>query len=109
MQNVYEEELDELLMSRNPLGGRPQGIGSLVFNDPDGQKTYEVSQIKENSTQRFLLGYCFCGRKVVIGEKRASMLLAALKRRGIEERRLSVPLRVKLARSLVSGLSTGEY
>lgn len=104
----YEDGLDELLMSHNPTGGRPKRIGSVIFADDDRQSTYEVDQIKEETSIRYMLGYCVCGRKIIAGEKRAAVLAAAFEKRNIKAKIPMVPLRLRIARRLVSGVAVDK-
>jgi hypothetical protein len=97
----YEEELDEMLLAHNPNGGRPQTIGSILWPSEDRDGVTEVSVIKEDSALRYMLGYCLCGRKVVIGQKRAGVLAEVFRRRSVKPYMPSVPWRLKLARLLL--------
>lgn len=107
MQNskyYYEEELDEMLLAHNPMGGRPQKIGQVIFED--GNKCFEISRVEEETCKRYALGYCGCGKKVVIGERRAEVLMEVLRKNGIKQK--SIPsgtsLRLKFARMIVRGI-----
>lgn len=69
----------EMLMLKNPRGGRPQRIGATVWTrlEPRGS-TVEISDVREDTTMKFHLGYCQCGNKIVAGEKRALILIKVL-------------------------------
>lgn len=100
----YEEELDEVLMSQNPKGGRPQKIGSRVYLSLERATGFsEADSLKEETQIRYCLGYCACSRKIVMGEKRARLLLEALKREGIVHEERKIPVRLRIARLLLSG------
>jgi len=78
MPKNYDEEL-EMLMLHNPRGGKPQKIGATVYlglQPPNS--TIDISEIKEDTSRRFHLGYCPCGRKITAGEKRALILIKTL-------------------------------
>jgi len=86
---------DELLLARNPNGGRPQKLGSMIV---DREKhTFDVKGVLEETFIRYHLGYCNCGRKIMIGPKRAMYLVQILKKNGLGESP-KIPLRVWLAR-----------
>lgn len=97
------EELDEIIISRNPKGGRPQALGKMIFKDTE-RSFHEVSQLETQTGISYMMGYCHCGRKVIGGEKWMKALARALKGKYIEPTP-RVPLRVRLARLLVKGLA----
>lgn len=77
----YEDEL-EVLMLHNPLGGKPKKIGSTVILGLEkATMAIDMSEIKEDGSIRFHCGYCHCGRKSTIGEKRALILIKTLMER----------------------------
>lgn len=81
MTNKYEDEL-EVLMLHNPRGGRPQKIGVPVYLSLEPPQTVvEISSVKEDTSTRFFLGYCHCGKKLTAGEKRALIMMDRLARR----------------------------
>ena len=92
------DNLDELLMERNPKGGRPAHVGSLIFND---KTSVDLQFIKEECERRYHLGYCVCGRRIVVGQNRAQALVDRLDRRGFQPVRRRVPLRIRLAKRLL--------
>lgn len=102
MPTYYEDEFDEILMAHNPTGGRPLKIGGIVWSDKE--KVLDVTRVEENVIRRFMLGYCTCGKKIVIGYKRAEYLASLFKKQGIDVQSLREPIRLKLARSIVSSL-----
>jgi hypothetical protein len=92
------ENLDELLMEKNPKGGRPAHIGSLIFND---RTCIDLQQIKEECERRYHLGYCQCGRRIVVGENRAQALVETLGKRGFRPEPRRSPWRIRLAKRLL--------
>jgi hypothetical protein len=74
MSRIFEEDT-ELILHRNPKGGKPQKIGATVSTRDPYVQLYEISDIKEDCSLRYFLGYCACGRKVVAGEKRVLILM----------------------------------
>ncbi|MFZ6014817.1 MAG: hypothetical protein ACOYUZ_00460 [Patescibacteria group bacterium] len=105
LQNLYYEEgLDEIAMLHNPRGGKPMEIGSRTWlKDRDIQ----IEEVKEFSRYMYHLGYCTCGRRIVIGDKRAQLIVNALAKKGIVHRRQSRPLRAMLAKAIYNP-QTGE-
>lgn len=99
-------ELDELLQSRNPNGGRPMRIGQTVFLSLERDGVVDVSQVKEEIEQRFHLGYCVCGKKIVIGRKRAEIVSSMFHKYGIKPVQRQIPIRLRLARYIARNLST---
>lgn len=95
---------EEILINRNPRGGRPQGFGKTIFVGLDRPESlFEVSEVKESLSRRFFLGYCPCGRKCVIGDSRASILMQILKQHGVEPRKHTVGQR--LAKSFLKAFA----
>lgn len=93
------ENLDELLMERNPKGGRPMHVGTLFYKD---QMCVDVSAIKEETQIRYHLGYCTCGRRIVIGPNRVDIIVERLARKGMAPKR--APLRERVGRFLLRGV-----
>lgn len=74
----YEDEL-EILMLHNPRGGRPQKPGATVFTQLEPKNSWQdLSEIREDTSMRMHLGYCQCGIKKTIGEKRGLLLIKIL-------------------------------
>lgn len=96
------DEYQEMVMSRNPRGGRPVQAGNTVWQAKD---TQDISEIREDVQRRLMLGYCTCGKKIVVGYNRAEHLMSAMQKRGIEPARRD-PVRLRIAKLLVSGLAT---
>src|SRR4051812_39332155 len=106
MSKHFEDEL-EILMLHNPRGGKPQKIGATLWTplQPKGS-VVEISELKEDTTMRFHLGYCSCGNKIVTGEKRALILIKTLKQKlGIDSDEV---LEVKILKHVLAhGRETG--
>lgn len=74
----FEDEL-EVLMLQNPKGGKPRKIGStLILNMNPHEKVVDISEVREDTSMRFHLGYCPCGSKIAAGEKRALLIIKTL-------------------------------
>lgn len=75
-----ERELDsEIMLFRNPNGGRPMAIGRWLFGNPPN--SHQIKTFEETSLIVYHLGYCPCGRKLTIGPKQAEFLLGSLDKR----------------------------
>ena len=92
------ESYDELIMESNPKGGRPMGLGTLIFRSHD---TVDLSAIREDMEVRYHLGYCACGRRIVVGQNRAKALAASLCKRGLWPEPEREPFRVRLGKRLL--------
>lgn len=97
------ESYDEILMETNPRGGRPMGLGTLLFR---GSDTVDVSRVDEATTVRYHLGYCACGRRIVVGRERAAAIVAALRKRGLLADPDREPFRVRLGKRLLKSYRT---
>lgn len=51
-----------------------------------GETGVEISEPRELPTVRYFLGYCLCGKKIVIGPRRAAVLARMFVKRGIDPR-----------------------
>lgn len=97
----YEDGLDEIALIHNPKGGRPALVGQLCHTTGT---EIDIEQIKEDVTFRYHVGYCTCGKRLVIGPKRAELVARALAKRGItgqkQREHLSTRLRLWAIRTL---------
>ncbi len=100
----YEEGLDEIALIHNPKGGRPSSIGQLCHKT--GAET-DIQEIKEEVVFRYHLGYCTCGKKLVIGPRRAQEIARKLNKRGF--RGEPVPIRERVRAWLVRRLERKVY
>lgn len=77
---MKNHEYEEIVITHNPRGGRPQRLGATILKTMEPQDSlFEVKEISSSQVMRIHLGYCPCGRKVVADENRAIALLEALK------------------------------
>lgn len=94
-QFYFEEGLDELLHLHNPNGGRPMKIGQFVA---PAESAISVNHCEEQETVRYFMGYCNCGKKIVIGAKRAETVARMFQKRGITPKEDKTKSVVKIAR-----------
>lgn len=103
MRDFFKEEFDELVLTRNPRGGRPTEIGKIVFKNDDDTDCNGVP--KPCATIRYHLGYCRgCGSKIIISQERAEHLMYKLKKQGIEPKKYALDWRLKLVKFLLPNL-----
>lgn len=100
----YEEGLDEIALIHNPKGGRPALVGQLCHKT--GAET-DIEEIKEEVAFRYHVGYCTCGKKLVIGPRRAKELVRLMARKGIRADR--VPISKRARTWLIRRLQSGSY
>jgi hypothetical protein len=58
----------------------------------------EISAIREDSSKRFHLGYCKCGCKIAVGEKRALVIIKTM------QKKLGITTDEQLDAKILSGL-----
>jgi len=99
MTVTNENGIDELLLLHNPKGGRPMQIGRRIFGKRETD--VEISCVREESRTVYHLGNCQCGRSIVVGHKRAEILLDCLERGGVHPKKHPVSFRLFLAKLIL--------
>lgn len=92
---------DVSLLDKGPnRPGRPMELGNTAWKKNDQT---EISNFKEESSIRFHLGYCMCGRQIVAGYNRMNLLMDRLEKAHFPRRReRRPPLRHVLGKMLMS-------
>lgn len=93
------------LLASNPFkGGRPMEVGKTLWRTRD---CVELSHIQEDSSIRYHLGFCECGKRITIGFNRMDTLLDIMSkkhfRRARKQRR--IPLRHRIGKFLLKNES----
>lgn len=66
-----------------------------------------MSMIVEESEIRYHVGYCLCGRRIVVGNNRAQELVNMLVKKGMAPKKRT-PWKIRLARRWMKSYQQGE-
>lgn len=85
--------INEILVDYNPQGGVPMKQLQLTFLD-DPEKYFDIQNVCNYTEQRYHLGYCSCGKRLVLSTQQAIKLNSLFKEKGIKIKKTSIKLRL---------------